>query len=408
MKRFLLLGAVLLAAAGSRGVTRAQTQVPTTVTPTPSPVPTVTATPTPAIDPSHFVLSPWSFPAPAAVETSRVESNSQAASEVDAVHFGASFVDEGRLTGYFMVAATPNLDAHGTSHPVLTYYLVSTFATPDAAKSAFTQQKSGWNDSVTLPPAGVTATQVALSGAQPGDLNSGGLYRASFKSSTGDVIDQSEIFEQRGIYLIEVYGEYFDVDAAKYGAASQSAMLSVERALDSVANGTVAGPPKPVIPGKSSISVLSTRFEANGLALNFNKNLKQAPLTSVRAGTRVQASTYFVVKAAKPNSKFSAEFTLTRGKSKFHRKYTHSMGTYPPNYYRDDIHDMQLNVAGKYDLTVRVKVGKVTKSGKAHITVTGHSVRFDDRTTSRNEVAGTLHSNNRIVVLRHAGFSPSR
>lgn len=364
MRRFLPLGAILLIlVAGTQDMTRAQTVG--TPTPTPSPTPT----PFPSIDPSHFNLSLWAFPPPARVLDSRVESNVLAGTETDVEHFGPSFLTEGRLTGYFQDAGVSNVDSKGKPHEVVTYDLVSTFASPDQAAAALQQQENGWETRLTVPPAGLTGKVIPFSG-QFGDEAVPGLYSETFTATSGAVVDRSELVFKRGIYLIEVFQENLHKDAS-YGKADRKYQLAIGRTLDNVASGKVAGPPKPSIPKGVKIKVLSTRFESNTVPSDFQAALERKPVTKVATGSTVRASMYFVVKSAPPNSSNTVYFTLSRGNTAARKKLVHRFGSYPPDYYVAFLYNITLRLAGTYKLSIKLISGRTTKTGTAFLTVTG-------------------------------------
>ena len=325
-----------------------------------------------AIDPSKFALTAWDFPAPAHIIKGQVETNDVAAHEDVVMHFGAkSFADEGRVSGYFMESSAANLDTSGSEHPVLTYYLVSTFPSADQAAAAFAQQRDGWEEEATSPTADVQAKVVDLAGQKFGDQQPRGLYVAPISTSDGQV-DVSELLFQRGAYLVEVWNALLDKDVAAYGADAQSSLFAIGKKLDAVASGTLTSVTPPANP-PVDFSILSARFEKHG-SDSSKWNLKQQPLTSVKTGTEVQLAMYFVVKSAPANARYSDEYRLTMGKRTLHKSYSHHFGAYPPDYYHYYLYNLKLPRAGTYTFTGTIKINGVSHSAKASIKVTGKSV----------------------------------
>lgn len=351
-----------------------------------------------SLDPANFALTPWDFPGPANVVQSRVETNDLVANEQAVPHFGSqSFSQEGRVSGYFMEANIPNLEKDGTVHAVVTYYLVSSFATTDQAAAAFMQQRDGWGADITLPPTGMTAQLVALPDMQQlGDQMASGLYVAESTTSEGNV-DESELLFQRGIYLVEVFQAYRDSDAS-YAAAEQPVMLALATKLDGVASGQIAGPPAPTPPTTGKVSILSVRFEQNGLPLDIEQNLQAKPMTHISTGSTVQASVYFAVLSAPPKARFTCSFTLSRGSHKLHRKLSNGHGAYPLGYYRADLYDITFLVPGTYKLVTTVKVAGDTEKGITKIRVSGtRTVRAS--TAVRTLLARSVRA--RLSTRRH-------
>jgi hypothetical protein len=239
LKRFGAIAIVAFAAlVASHGATRAQTPATTTptttstATATPSSTPTSTATAPPVhlLSPKAFALTPWYFPPPASILTSRVESTDAAASEPLILHLGVqSFAAEGRVNGYFVDSGVRNLDNHGVTHPVFTRYLVSMFPSVDQAATAFTQQRDGWDAAINDPTSPINGQLVPVS-VPVGEQVSKGIYQAQAQSSTGTAI-LSELLFQRGPYFIEVWQAMLQKDAAAYGAADRPFVLSLAKAL---------------------------------------------------------------------------------------------------------------------------------------------------------------------------------
>lgn len=178
------------------------TPQPTAVpVPTAAPVPT-SVTPGKTIAATDFALSPSDFPKGSEVEANQVESNQDADANDILLHFGSdSRAAQGRVTGYFMETLQQNLDAGGTAHPTLIYYLVSIFGTSDQAAAAWKVQRQGWSDTDTT--GGSCGTDQPL-----GDL--GYSCTDSRESSRGTL---RELFFKRGRVLVEVW-VYGPQDAA--------------------------------------------------------------------------------------------------------------------------------------------------------------------------------------------------
>ncbi|PZS08173.1 MAG: hypothetical protein DLM70_02940, partial [Chloroflexi bacterium] len=95
------------------------------------------------INPTLFRLPDSVFPSGSIVPVHRVETNDLLATESGIVHFGPSWTDEGRLTGYF--AASTQITTKGSAaSAVLTSYLVSIFASGQNADGAFNSQRDGY------------------------------------------------------------------------------------------------------------------------------------------------------------------------------------------------------------------------------------------------------------------------
>ncbi len=378
LKRFGALGLVVFAIFQvSLGATNAQTPptaTPTivftatlttapTVTPTPGSTPTPTATPLPVqlLNPTAFALSPWFFPPPASVLASQVESNDMTAADRSILHLGTrSFAAEGRVTGFFADSGVRNLDPRGVSHPVLTRYLVSSFPSIAQANSAFTQQRVGWDAAINDPTSSVNGQVIPVS-LKVGEQMSMGIYEAQVKTSAGtDVLD--ELLFQRGPYFIELWQEMLQQDVAKYAAADRTFLLSLAKALDTIASGQrLPAAPKRAV----KLHIQSVRFEAN----RTTGGLAKAPLKSTKTGSQVELGAYFVVTSAPPGSKVKGDYWLTLGKRKLHKTYKHTLGTYPPNYYHQYVYNVKVPRAGTYHLRVVIAIGKVSTSGTASLRV---------------------------------------
>jgi hypothetical protein len=163
-----------------------------TATPTPTTTPTPAATATQAepgqIDPTVFRLPASAFPPGSKIRVDQVESNAAAAANGLFLHFGPPWGEEGRLTGYGMVAAQPNPAKHGKKPLARIVYLVSIFSTGEQAFAALDHQvDDGWFQ--TDPDGGCYGRCMAMTDPSG----------ASFSS----VI--TETFFVRGLVLIEVW-----------------------------------------------------------------------------------------------------------------------------------------------------------------------------------------------------------
>jgi hypothetical protein len=316
---------------------------------------------TPPTNPSAFNLTPWYFPHPALVVQSQVETNTQAAADPLILQQGTqSFADLGRTTGYFMQVAQGNLDKSGNSHPVFTYVYVSQFGTPAQATAAFQAEHAAWEAVVTLPTASQNVTVQSLNGQTFGDTSAEGLYvdKITGSTSNGDI---SMLLFQRGTYVIEVYQSAAEADFQKYGTAAQSYILSIGKALDAIAQGsTPAALPAPTV----NFSIYSVRFEAN-----HQTSLKKAPVKQVKVGTTVQIGAYLALTDAPPNAVLRDTYKLTWHGHSVTKKYSNSLGAYPPDYYHDYIPGVTLRNTGTYKVNVTVSINGVAKKGSASIKV---------------------------------------
>jgi hypothetical protein len=380
LKRFGALGIVVFAGLlASHGVSRAQT--PSTATPTTTPTATATpavaatataipiatasptATPPPVqlLNPTAFALSAWYFPPPATMISSQVETTDMAAAQPLILHLGTqSFAAEGRLTGYYADSGVRNLDIHGAAHAVFTRYLVSMFPSVAQAATAFTQQRDGWDTAINDPTSPING-QLTPASLQVGDQMSKGVYSAQVKTSAGtDVL--SELLFQRGPYFIEVWQDVLQKDVAKYSATDRPYMLSVAKALDTIASGRKRPAlPKPAV----KLHMQSVRFETN----QAKAALAKTPLKSAKTGSKVQLGAYFVLTSAPPRSQVKGDYTLTLGKRTLHKSYKHTLGAYPPDYYHEYVYNVAVPRAGTYHLRVVMSIGKVSTTGTASLKV---------------------------------------
>lgn len=146
-----------------------------------------------ATSPHHFALTASNFPAGSRVIAAHVESNARVTRD-RVLHFGRPFLDEGRVTGYFMdaIKGTRRLPRVAQS------YLVSIFGTTSQAVGAFGEQRYYWNALAGQPEGAPGVTYDAS-----GTLGSEALYR--FTSFDGWTIFEDLI--QRGPILVEVFLE---------------------------------------------------------------------------------------------------------------------------------------------------------------------------------------------------------
>jgi hypothetical protein len=178
---------------------------------------------------------------------------------------------------------------------------------------------------------------VDLGGQQFGDQMGKGLYTATFQSSS-------------------------------FGAAAQPFIYSLAKELDTLASGgTLAPRPTPAV----DFSIQSVRFEKNKVS----HALGTAPLKQVNEGAQVQMGIYIVVRSAPPGAKLSDQYTLTSGPRSLHKKYKHTMGSYPPDYYHLALYNVLIPRAGTYKFKGQVTIGGVTKGGSATLKVTGKTVK---------------------------------
>jgi hypothetical protein len=144
-----------------------------------------------AIDPHHFALATSDFPSGLRVIAAHVESNARITRD-RVLHFGRSFKQEGRLTGYFMDAVEGNRRLPRVDMS----YVVSIFSTATQAADAFDEQQYYWDALANRRDGGPAATQ-----DQYGVANSDALY--SFQA-----FDGWTIFEHL-FYYDQVFVEIF-------------------------------------------------------------------------------------------------------------------------------------------------------------------------------------------------------
>jgi hypothetical protein len=277
------------------------------------------------------------------------------------LHLGTqSFAAEGRVSGYYADSGVRNLDIHGATHALFTRYLVSMFPSVAQAATAFAQQRDGW-DTVINDPTSPINGQLTPESLQVGDQMSKGVYQAQVKTSAGTEV-LSELLFQRGPYFIEVWQDVLQKDVAKYASGDRPYMLTVAKALDTIASGKrLPALPKPAV----KIHMQSVRFEAN----NSKASLTKSPLKSVKTGSKVQLGAYFALTSAPARSQVKSDYTLTLGKRTLHKAYKHTLGAYPPDYYHEGVYNVSVPRAGTYHLRIVMSIGKVSTSGTASLTV---------------------------------------
>jgi hypothetical protein len=189
------------------------------LTPTSTPTNTPTATPqTPVvIDPALFAISASEFGAGALVQSSQIESNTQASNEPLIVHFDSlSWEQEGRLTGYLMDVALPHPDASG-SHTTLVAYHVSIFDTAQQAAAAWQAQRIGWS--------AVDVTGGSCTGS--GLLGDAGFSCVDSRLTTSG--DLSESYFKRGRVLMQIWNFASYTDALNNLGSVVTPSLTVAR-----------------------------------------------------------------------------------------------------------------------------------------------------------------------------------
>jgi hypothetical protein len=173
---------------------------------------------------SYFSLPTTAFPAPGTVTRSHVEPNRHIARD-NVLHFGKSFVHEGRITGYFMEA----VEGRPSSPRSDTSYLVSFFPTSDQASAAFDEQRYYWEALTTHGQSG----EILLSTAY-GDGDHEALY--TMRLPTGASL--AELLFARGTIFVEVFQEVY---AAHPSHAEVRAFFDITTRIDITARGILAG-----------------------------------------------------------------------------------------------------------------------------------------------------------------------
>jgi hypothetical protein len=119
-------------------------------------------------------------------------------------------------------------------------------------------------------------------------------------------------------------------------------------------------------PTTTDFSVISVRFEKNNLPPDYQ--LQNAPLTQVKAGTKVDASGYYIIRSAPSNTQVNSEFVVSyNGSTVLDKKYTEDYSG--PDTYWTALKGMTLKKAGTYRLTITITVNGQRDSDTATISV---------------------------------------
>jgi hypothetical protein len=203
---------------------------------------------TTSINPALFRLPDSEFPGGSSPTVHQVETNDLLANEGGIVHYGPSFVDEGRITGYFE-GASQVVTAGGATYAIANYYLVSIFATAAQSGAAFAAQQSGYQ---ILSRNRTTGVQSSFP-TGVGDPDRAALYTVT--PASGSVV-RSELFFATGPAFVEVYQTYGVQYPNVSVAANAQAHLATD--LDSIARNLAP------LPGASATPTPRSQPSATG------------------------------------------------------------------------------------------------------------------------------------------------
>jgi hypothetical protein len=173
------------------------------------------------ITPQHFALAASAFPPGSRLVAAHVEPNARVGRD-RVLHFGSSFAEEGRLTGYFMDAVEGNRDLPRVDLS----YLVSIFGTTEQAAAAFAQQQSFW-EALTRQRSGDPSGGPASSGNSFGPASTEALYR--FEAFDGWTLYEHLFY--RGTVFVEVF---LELRIAHPSRADMKAYLGLGATLDAL------------------------------------------------------------------------------------------------------------------------------------------------------------------------------
>lgn len=253
--------------------------------------------------------------------------------------------------------------AYWTSNSASYHYLGSIYSSATGASNA-------WND-------GVTHTQQVYGTSSTNC--SGSNYQCAIMGYT---YPDNNGVTQEELYFILQYNQCLIETTSTYPASTSSStaqqIAGVQDNIDQAAEqavlnacgsgGTTGGPtPTPTPPpATTDFNVISVRFEKNNLPPDYQ--LQNPPLTQVKAGTKVDASGYYVIRSAPSNTQVSSEFVVTyKGQTVLDKHYSENYGG--PDTYWTALKGLQLKKAGTYQLTITITVNGQRDSDTASISV---------------------------------------